>query len=171
MVELQDTVAVPDPVTLVGEMAPQVRLAGTVSVRLTTPAKPLTAVIVIVDVAETPALTAAGEEAAIVKSWTVKVAVAEWDRVPLVPVTVSVYVAAIVELHETVAVPEPVTLVGVIAPQVRLAGTVSVRLTTPANPFTAVIVIVEVAETPALTAAGEDAAIVKSWTVKVAVAV
>jgi hypothetical protein len=37
----------------------------------------LTAVTVIVDVAETPALTAAGEEAAIVKSWTVKVAVVE----------------------------------------------------------------------------------------------
>ena len=68
------------------------------------------------------------------------------------------------------AVPDPVTLVGLIAPQVRLAGTVSVKETTPANPFTAVTVIVEVAETPALTAAGDDAAIVKSWTVKVAVA-
>jgi hypothetical protein len=78
-------------------------------------------------------------------------------------------VAPIVELHETVAVPELVTLVGVIAPQVRLAGTVSVRLTVPVNPLTAVTVIVEVAETPALTAAGEVAAIVKSVTVNVAV--
>ena len=77
--------------------------------------------------------------------------------------------AAIVELQETVAVPEPVTLVGVIAPQVRLAGTVSVRLTVPANPLSAVIVMVEVAEVPTVTAAGEDAAIVKSRTVKVAV--
>jgi len=68
-------VAVPEPVTLVGEIAPQVRLAGTVSVRLTMPANPLTALTVIVDVAETPALTAAGEVAAIVKSVTVKVAV------------------------------------------------------------------------------------------------
>jgi hypothetical protein len=74
-----------------------------------------------------------------------------------------------VELQDTVAVPEPTTLVGVIAPQVRLAGTVSVRLTVPANPLTAVTVIVEVAETPALTAAGDVAAIVKSVTVKVAV--
>ena len=80
-----------------------------------------------------------------------------------------VYVAAIVELQDTVAVPEPVTLVGLIAPQVRLAGTVSVRLTTPANPLTALTVIVEVAETPALTAAGEVADIVKSVTVNVAV--
>jgi hypothetical protein len=62
-----------------------------------------------------------------------------------------------------------VTLVGLIAPQVRFAGTVSVRLTVPANPLTAVTVIVEVAETPALIAAGEVAAIVKSVTVKVAV--
>ena len=77
MVELQDTVAVPEFVMLVGVMAPQVRFAGTVSVRLTVPVKPLTAVTVIVDVAETPALTAAGDVAEIVKSRTVNVAVVE----------------------------------------------------------------------------------------------
>ena len=75
---------------LLGVIAPQVRLAGTVSVRLTVPVKPFTAVIVIVEVADTPALTAAGEVAAIVKSVTVNVAVAEWDNAPLVPVIVSV---------------------------------------------------------------------------------
>ncbi len=53
---------------------------------------------------------------------------------------------AVVELQETVAVPDPVTLVGVIAPQVRPAAGVSVRLTTPAKPFCAVIVMVEVAD-------------------------
>ena len=63
--------------TLRGLMAPQVRLAGTVSVRLTVPVKPLTAVTVIVDVAEVPTVTAAGDVAEIVKSVTVKVAVAE----------------------------------------------------------------------------------------------
>ena len=73
---------------LVGVIAPHVRFAGTVSVRATVPVKPLTAVTVIVDVAETPVLTAAGDVAAMVKSLTVKVAVAEWDNVPLVPVTV-----------------------------------------------------------------------------------
>jgi hypothetical protein len=77
-------------VTLVGEIAPQVRLAGTVSVRLTTPVKPLTAVTVIVEVAETPALTAAGDVAAIVKSVTVNIAVVECVRVPLIPVIVNV---------------------------------------------------------------------------------
>ena len=68
-------------------------------------------------------------------------------------------------MHERVAVPEPVTLVGVNAPHVSPAGTVSVRLTTPVNPFTAVMVMVEVAEEPAGTDAGEVAAIVKSLTV------
>jgi hypothetical protein len=55
------------------------------------------------------------------------------------------------------------------APQVRFAGTVSVRLTTPVNPLSAETVIVEVAETPALTAAGDVAVIEKSRTVNVAV--
>jgi hypothetical protein len=64
----------------------------------------------------------------------------------LVPVTDKVYVPATVALQETVAVPEPVTLVGVIAPQVKPDCGVSVRLTTPAKPFCAVIVIVDVAD-------------------------
>lgn len=68
-------------------------------------------------------------------------------------------------MHESVAVPEPVTLVGVNAPHVSPAGTVSVRLTTPVNPFTAVTVMVEDAEEPAGTEAGDVAAMVKSVTV------
>jgi len=75
---------------LVGLMAPQVRFAGTVSVRLTVPVNPLRAVTVIVEVAETPALTAAGEVAAMLKSVTVNVALVEWLKVPLVPVIVRV---------------------------------------------------------------------------------
>jgi hypothetical protein len=55
------------------------------------------------------------------------------------------------------------------APQVRLAGTVSVRETVPVNPLMAETVIVEVAEVPAWTAAGDVAATEKSVTVKVAV--
>jgi hypothetical protein len=52
-------------------------------------------------------------------------------------------------------------------------GTESVKATVPLNPFEAVRVIVEVADVPAFTAAGEVAAIVKSAgvpKVKVAVA-
>jgi hypothetical protein len=63
-------------------------LAGTVSVRLTVPVNPFSAVTVIVEVAEVPTVTAAGEVAVIVKPVTVKVAVVEWDSVPLVPVMV-----------------------------------------------------------------------------------
>ena len=77
-------------VTLVGLMAPQVRFVGTVSVRLTVPVNPLRAVTVIVEVADTPALTGAGEVAEMLKSRTVKVAVVECERVPLVPVIVRV---------------------------------------------------------------------------------
>jgi hypothetical protein len=62
-------------------------------------------------------------------------------------------------------------LFGLMAPQVRFAGTVSVRLTVPVNPLIAVTVIVEVAEVPTVTAAGEVAAIEKSVTVNVAVVV
>jgi hypothetical protein len=76
----------------------------------------------------------------------------------------------VVELHETVAVPELVTLAGLIGPQVSPEGTVSVRLTVPVKPLTAVMVIVEVTEVPIVTAAGEVAVIVKSVTVKVTVA-
>lgn len=77
---------------------------------------------------------------------------------------------AIVELQASVAVPELVTLVGVIAPQVKLAGTVSVRLTVPVNPLTADTVMVDVRVAP-VAPEGEVADIVKSVTVKVADAV
>jgi hypothetical protein len=43
-----------------------------------------------VEVAEVPTVTEAGEVAEIVKSVTVKVAVVLWVRVPLVPVIVTV---------------------------------------------------------------------------------
>ena len=67
-------------------------------------------------------------------------------------------------------VPEFATLDGEIAPQVNPVGTVSVSETVPVNPFTAVNVMVEDAETLTLTAAGEVAATVKSVIVNVAVA-
>ena len=75
-------------------MAPQVSPAGTVSVNVTTPANPLTPVIVIVEVADWPALTAVGEEAVIVKSTKLNVAVVVCTSEPLVPVTVSTYAPA-----------------------------------------------------------------------------
>jgi len=66
--------------------------------------------------------------------------VAAWEREALVPVTVTMNVPLVAKVHERVEVPEPVTLVGVSVQAALLA----VRLTTPANPLTAVTVIVEV---------------------------
>lgn len=59
------------------------------SVRVTVPVNPLSAVTVIVEVVEVPAWTVAGVVADTEKSVTMKVAVVEWDSVPLVPTIVS----------------------------------------------------------------------------------
>jgi hypothetical protein len=84
-----------------------------------------------------------------------------------VPVTVTTKLPLEVAVQDSVEVPEPVTLVGVRVQLFPVAGLlVEVRLTTPANPLTAVIVIAEVPAwfTFTLTLVGL-AAIVKSWTV------
>lgn len=60
--------AVPEPVTLVDEIAVQLSNDCGVSVRLTALLKPFRAVIVIVDVADEVAGTEAGEVAKIMKS-------------------------------------------------------------------------------------------------------
>ena len=59
--------AVPDPVMLPGDIEPQTRPEGTVSLKFTVPANLLTASIVMADVADVPALTVM-EPAAMVKS-------------------------------------------------------------------------------------------------------
>jgi hypothetical protein len=137
-------------------------------VRLTTPAKPLRAVIVIVEVPAEPALTVTlVGVAVIVKSWTTKVTVTEWDREPLVPVTETCLLPVDVKVQDSVELPEPVTLVG---ETVQDAVVLVTRLTTPAKPFRPVTVIAEVpaALTLTLTLVGL-AAIVKSWTTYVTV--
>ena len=71
---VQDRVALPEPVTLVGETVQDVLLV----VKLTTPAKPLIPVIVIVEVPTALALTVTDVGlGAIVKSWTTNVTVTE----------------------------------------------------------------------------------------------
>jgi len=162
------------PRTMLEGLRVHVRPAGdTAEVRVTVPVNPLSGATVIVEVPVAPALTVTLVGLAeIAKSGAapkVKVAVAVWTSEPLVPVIVTVKVLDAVEEQVSVAVPEPVTLDGVIAPQVSPAGTVSASETTPAKPFSAVTVIVEVAEEPAGTDAGDVAAIVKSRKVKVAV--
>ena len=86
------------------------------------------------------------------------------------PVIVTVNVPDVAELQDNVAVPELVTLPGVMAPQVSPAGTVSVRVTVPVKPFTGLTVIVDVSEDPAVPV-GDVAVTVKSVKVKVTVVV
>ena len=162
-------------VTLVGDNV-QVRPAGVEAevVSATVPVRPLTTVTVIVDVPEAPAKTWAGvAPAAMVKSTTVKViAAVVWDSVPSVPVTVTVYVAAVPDEQPRVEVcgdVPKVTLVGD-SVHVKPAGVDAdtVRATVPVKPLTAVTVIVEVPDAPAKTWAGvAPADMVKSTTVNV----
>ena len=65
-------------------------------------------------------------------------------------------------LHDTVAVPEPDRVVGLMVPQLSPDGIVSVRETVPLKPFNEAMVIVELADWPVLTALGEVAEMVKS---------
>ena len=75
------------------------------------------------------------------------------------PVTVTWTVPAAAKVQESVELPEPVTLVGLSVQAVLLLA----RLTIPANPFSPVTVIAEVAAVPALTVTLVGlAAIVKS---------
>jgi len=127
--KVHDRVELPEPVTLVGDTVHDVLLV----VRLTTPAKPFTAEIVIVEVPAEPALTVTlVGDAVMVKSWTTNVTVTEWDRDPLVPVTNTCLLPVDVKVHDSVALPEPVTLVG---DRVHDAVVLVTRLTTPAKPF------------------------------------
>jgi hypothetical protein len=89
------------------------------------------------------------------------VTVAECESEVLVPVTLTWEVPVEVKVHESVEDPEPATIVGETVQNVLLV----VRATTPANPLTALIVIVEApaALTLTLTLVGL-ALMVKSWT-------
>jgi hypothetical protein len=75
----------------------------------------------------------------------------------------------LLDVHVSVAVPDPVTVPGLIAVQVRPDGTVSVRVTVPANPLRPVTVIVDDSEDPTVAAAGLLATTVKSTKLKLAV--
>ena len=69
---------------------------------------------------------------------------------------------AMLALHATDAVPDPVTLPGVMLPQASPDGTVSVRLTVPPKLSREVTVTVVTAELPASIGPGEVATIEKS---------
>jgi hypothetical protein len=134
---VHESVEAPEPVTLVGEMVHEVLLVA----RLTVPPKPFRPLMVTVDVPAEAALavTLVGL-AVIVKSWTTNVTVVLWDRLALVAVTPTWNVLMELNVHDRVALPEPVTLVG---DREHDEVTFVERLTTPPNPFTGLIVTVE----------------------------
>ncbi len=108
-----------------------------------------------------------------VKSRNVKVTVTDLVRDPLVPVTVAVFTPPELAVQDSVEVPEvpSVMLVGVRVHD-RLLDVATVRLTIPVKPLTLVAVMVEVPVWPTVTVTAVGLAVrVKSWTVKVTVAV
>jgi hypothetical protein len=95
------------------------------------------------------------------------VTVTEWEREALVPVTPRWIVLADVKLHDSVALPEPVTLAGLVAHAVLFVA----KPTMPAKPFSAEMVTVDVPAVPAFTMTVVGVRlIVKSWIVNVTIA-
>jgi hypothetical protein len=115
--------------------------------KLTIPEKPSSAVMVTVDVPALPAFTVTAVGLALIaKSWTVKVTLAEWERLALVPVTATCTLEAELKEHEIVELPEPWILVGDRVHTVLLLA----RPTIPAKLLSPVTVIVEVTGDPTL---------------------
>ena len=114
--------------------------------KLTTPAKAFCAETVTVDVPALPAftITVVGVRL-IVKSWTVKVTVAECDNPALAPVVVRWIVEADAKEQDTVELPEPEMLAGDALQEVLFVA----RLTTPAKPLSPDTIMVEVTVDPA----------------------
>jgi hypothetical protein len=134
---VHDSVEEPEPPAMVVELRLQFMLVDeVVTVRVTVSTKPLAGLTVIVEVsAELTFPVRLVGAASMLKSSIMKAAVVEWERVPLAPVIPRVYVPAMFELQETVAVPELARLPGEIKLQFKPAGIESVRPTVPANPF------------------------------------
>ncbi len=175
----QPTVNVEEPeaprVTLVGLGLAEQPVGAPVVVNETIPVKPFTPVTVMVEVPEEPAdkLIEVGL-AVTVKSVTVTETVAVLDLVPLVPVTVTVKVAALEQLTVSVEMPDVprLTLVGLSVALQPAGAPVTVRLTIPVKPLTLVTVIVDVAEEPATKVSEVGLAVtVKSVTATATVAV
>ncbi len=148
--DLQDIAEVPEPAMLMEESVQESPVVGDVAtVRVTVPANPLAGL------------------AATVKSWTTYDTIVMCDLDPATPVTLTWTVDAKLKLHESVPLPDPVTLVGETVHEVLFVA----RFTTPAKPLRDVTVTAEVPAVPAFRIADVGFAVkVKSVTVNVAVA-
>lgn len=144
-------VELPVPGTEVGEKVPVVRAGSPETLNTTVPVKPPEGVTVAVNVVLAPRETvrlvgeAPMEKSPTGAGFTVSDTVVEWTRVPLVPVMVTVNVpVAVVLLVVTVMVdePEPVTVVGINEAVAFAGNPLALKVTTPLNPFCAVMVAV-----------------------------
>ena len=162
LVIVQESVALPGAVRLEGD---RVQNEVLFVARMTTPEKLFRDETVIVEVPAEPALTVTVDGAAVnAKSRTLYVTVREWESDVLVPVTLTWKVEAVLKVHDRVALPEPVTLVGEIVQNVLLVD----RLTVLEKPSRAVTVKFDVAAEPLLTERLVGLAVsAKSWTVTV----
>jgi hypothetical protein len=159
---VHERVEVPDPPEMfVGDNVHErlVELATTESV--TMPVKLFTGETVIVDIPTTPVFAATlvgfAEIAKSPAPTAVKVTVAEWESVPLAPVTVTVKEPVADAVHDRVEVAEVVVPLRAILVELReqvrpVEGeTVSDNVTVPVKPFVAATVIVEVPGVPTVT--------------------
>jgi hypothetical protein len=172
VVKVQDSVELPEPPMRVVGVSVQALLSD---VSVTSPVNPFNGDIAIVEVPGDPTTTVTLEGVAVIEKsatrFTVYATLVEWEREPLVPVTVTVTVPAEVKVHDRTEVPEPpVTLA---ADRVHAVLSL-VSATSPVNPFNGEIVIVDMPADPTLTVTEAGLAdIVKSGapvTVKVTVA-
>jgi len=140
--KVQDRVEEPEPPVIVVGVDAQAELS---TVRATSPVNTLPGDIVIVEVPAVPTATvtvpgvAAMEKSA--ATVMVNVTVAEWDREPLVPVTVTVTVLGKPNTQSRMDVPEPPVTVAGVSAQAKLS---EVKATSLANPFSGEMVMVEV---------------------------
>jgi len=151
----QDKVEVPEPPVILVGLRVHVRPAGvTAEVSATVPVKPLMGATMIVEVAVAPERIVTLVGLAVIEkscgALTVTVTVAERDSVPLVPVTVTVKVPAVVPVHDSVevCVAPRTTLVGLRVHVSPAGDTVEVRATVPVKPLTGATLIVDVPEPP-----------------------
>ena len=139
-------VADPEPLTEAGVKMPLLPVGSPVTVRATEPVNPPVAAIVVVKLAAFPAETVCeAGETLIVKfpvpaALTTRFTVTEWERLPLVPVTVTLYVptavlAAVVSV--SVEDPAPVTDVGLKLPVTPVGNPLTLKVTALLKPFKA----------------------------------
>ena len=149
---VQESVELPDPVTLVRERLHEIPVDGLgLAARLTVPVKPFRAVTVMLEVPVTPTfgfrLVGLATK---VKSVTVTVTVVEWESDPLDPVAVTVYVEAGPEQESSELWADPRVMFEGLSVQVRPVGATDVvSATAPVNPFCGATVIEEAAVAPA----------------------